>query len=47
MVEKGLVLEAAFAPGRTETLYVTTDLGGVFRSGNKGDSWREISPPAK
>ena len=43
----GVVLDAAFAPGRTEALYVTTDLGGVFRSGNKGDSWREISPPAK
>lgn len=41
-----LVLDAAFAPGRTELLYVTTERGGVFRSGNKGDSWREISPPA-
>jgi photosystem II stability/assembly factor-like uncharacterized protein len=43
----GVVLEVAFAPGRTEALYVTTDRGGVYRSGNKGDSWREISPPAK
>jgi len=43
----GVVLEVVFAPGRTEALYVTTDRGGVFRSGNRGDSWREIAPPAK
>lgn len=43
----GIILDVAFAPGRTEALYATTDLGGVFRSANKGDSWREIAPPAK
>jgi len=42
-----VVLDVAFAPGRTELLYATTELGGVFRSANKGDSWREISPAAK
>jgi photosystem II stability/assembly factor-like uncharacterized protein len=43
----GTIVEADFAPGRTDVLYVTTDLGGVFRSANKGDSWRKIQPPAK
>ncbi|MGE5347294.1 MAG: WD40/YVTN/BNR-like repeat-containing protein [Acidithiobacillales bacterium] len=43
----GAIADAVFAPGRTELLYVTTDLGGVFKSANKGDSWREIVPPAK
>ena len=43
----GAILDVLFAPGRTELLYVTTDLGGVFRSANKGDSWREIVPPTK
>lgn len=43
----GAIQEVLFAPGRTDVLYVTTDQGGVFRSANKGDSWREIAPPAK
>ena len=41
-----LVLEAAFAPGRVDVLYVTTEAGGVFRSGNKGESWRAVTPQA-
>lgn len=41
-----LVLEAGFAPGRTEILYVTTESGGVFRSANKGESWRAVTPQA-
>ncbi len=43
----GAITDVVFAPGKTELLYVTTDLGGVFRSANRGDSWREIAPPAK
>ncbi len=43
----GAITDVLFAPGRTELLYVTTDLGGVFRSANKGESWREIAPPAR
>ncbi len=39
------VLDAAFAPGRTEALYVTTESGGVFRSANRGESWRAVTPP--
>lgn len=41
-----LVLETGFAPGRTEILYVTTESGGVYRSANKGESWRAVTPPA-
>jgi photosystem II stability/assembly factor-like uncharacterized protein len=41
-----LVLEAGFAPGRVDVLYVTTESGGVFRSGNKGESWRAVTPPS-
>jgi len=43
----GGVTEVAFAPGRTETIYAATDLGGVFRSANMGESWRAVTPPAK
>jgi photosystem II stability/assembly factor-like uncharacterized protein len=41
-----LVLDVRFAPGRTEMLYVTTESGGVFRSANKGQSWRAVTPQA-
>lgn len=40
-----LVVEAGFAPGRVDVLYVTTESGGVFRSANKGESWRAVTPP--
>ncbi|MFI5180222.1 MAG: hypothetical protein ACHQPI_02400 [Thermoanaerobaculia bacterium] len=40
-----LVLDASFAPGRLDMLYVTTETGGVFRSANKGQSWRAVTPP--
>jgi photosystem II stability/assembly factor-like uncharacterized protein len=41
-----LVVEAAFAPGRADVLYVVTETGGVFRSANKGETWRAVTPPA-
>lgn len=41
-----LVVEAGFAPGRVDQLYVTTESGGVFRSSNRGESWRAVTPPA-
>ena len=41
-----LVIEAGFASGRVDVLYVTTESGGVFRSANKGESWRAVTPPA-
>lgn len=39
-----LVLDASFVPGRLDLLYVTTESGGVFRSANKGESWRTVTP---
>ncbi len=39
-----LVLDASYAPGRPDALYVTTESGGVFRSANKGQSWRAVTP---
>jgi photosystem II stability/assembly factor-like uncharacterized protein len=41
-----LVVEAGFAPGRVDLLYVTTESGGVFRSANRGESWRAVMPQA-
>ena len=42
----GVVTEVAFAPGRTEVLYCVTESGGLFRSANRGDSWRAITLPS-
>lgn len=41
-----LVVEAGFAPGRVDVLYVVTESGGLFRSANKGESWRAVTPAA-
>ncbi len=41
-----LVLEAGFAPGKVDILYVVTESGGLFRSANKGESWRAVTPAA-
>ncbi len=40
----GGVTDVAFAPGRPEVLYAVTESGGLFRSANRGDSWRSVAP---
>jgi len=42
----GAIVDLAITPGHPETLWVVTDLRGVFRSLTGGDSWKAVTPPS-
>jgi len=42
----GAIVDLAITPGQPETLWVVTDLRGVFRSVTGGDSWKAVTPRA-
>lgn len=42
----GAIVDLAITPGQPETLWIVTDLRGVFRSVTGGDSWKAVTPSA-
>ena len=42
----GAIVDLAITPGPPETLWIVTDLRGVFRSQTGGQSWKAVTPPA-
>ncbi len=41
----GAIVDLAVTPGPPETLWIVTDLRGVFRSQTGGQSWKAVTPP--